>query len=43
MGIFTGQMSLHAPQSVEANGSAPAAFVPRIWLAKIAPVGPEMG
>ena len=43
MGIFTGQMSLQAPQRVEAKGSAPAALAPRIWLAKIAPVGPEIG
>jgi len=36
-------MSLQAPHKVEANGSAPAALAPKIWLAKMTPVGPEMG
>jgi len=43
MGIFTGQMSLQAPHSVEAKGSAPAARPPRICVANMAPVGPEIG
>jgi hypothetical protein len=36
-------MSLQAPHKVEANGRPPAAFAPRIWLANIIPVGPEIG
>ncbi len=39
MSILTGQISLHAPHSVDANGRYPAALPKRLGL-MIDPIGP---